>query len=482
MSGGAPQPPELQPVSTNFMPEARQQYQEGPSGFQEVLGEVGDAISVGAGGQPHFQQGEQQRRFENALATYQHDPERGIQEVMAVAPDVGMQLQQQQAGQQQARREQMMQTAPQMRRDLERAIQQGQDPSEVIDQYARNPQVGPVLFDDQEEVEQMKAMAAQDPQSVVQSLPQGAHLLSDEELEAQGWKTDSNVQFVPGEGYEVVQEPERPEPERANIVPQGQDQPVSAMISPHTGVATWFEEGRRRFARPGEYSTVGQNVQGTREDVIGAEARNLRDLEVNTKNFVGTVGETLDFLNENPDANTWTGQAAAFVNDLQQEAIGLARNTGFYEEDIQDSNLLDPEKYGNKFDELGIANRELRSMLTSLAYQDARRFENGRLSTDDIRLAFDRIGAQSSDPRAIANVLRNSAERAKRHFENSWTTRKEREDAPPPPSVGLENLPSGPGGNSAGPEVGTIDTADDGTQYRFTGGNPNDPNNWEAVQ
>lgn len=459
-ASGAPQAPEVNqptPVSTAGIPEQRQEYQEMPGGFRNVLGQVGDAISIGAGGQPRYQQGLEQRKFENALATFQHDPERGVQEMMSVAPDVGLQLSEQQQAEEEARYKRMMETAPRMREDLERALKSGKDPGAVVDQYAQSP-AGADLFDDEAEREEFKQMLRENPQTAIQALPRGDRMrtLSDEELERMGFEPGAVVQEGPQGELNVIREPEQAEYDRDSIQVRGQEGVFDAAIRPDQSAVYYDKQGNRQVALPGEYRSVSSQISGTEEEVLGStEMRQLNDLEVNTKNFVDTVGRTLEFLRENPDANTWTGKAAGFVNDLQQEATALARNTGFYEEDIQENNLLDPEKYASKFDELGVANRELRSMLTSLAYQDARRFENGRLSESDVRLAFERIGASSSDPRAISRVLRNAADRAETHFQNSWTTRKGREDAPPPPSVGTERLPSfQEGGGQDLPRVG----------------------------
>jgi len=240
--------------------------------------------------------------------------------------------------------------------------------------------------------------------------------------------------------------PEQAEPDRANIVPRDSNRPVTASIDPQTNIASFFDqEGNQQFLRPGEYSITGQNITGTSEEVLGdTEARQLRDAEVATKQFLATTGDALSLLQDSPDINTFAGRFAGLVNDLQQEGKAVARALG----KEFDENILDPTRYSDStesgvgFDELGIQNRRMQSIITSLAFQAAAASgQTGRSVSDrDVRRFIGEIGASAADPRAFAVVLRDVAERTARNFRLNYESRLGRSFEG---DLGLENLRGG---------------------------------------
>jgi len=139
------------------------------------------------------------------------------------------------------------------------------------------------------------------------------------------------------------------------------------------------------------------------------EQKEIRDQEVAAQTLMSTISTTLDLLEENPDINTFVARTASFVNDMQQEAIAVAR---LMDADI-DANLLDPAGYEKEFDKLGIENARMRSLITSLAFQAAAASgQTGRaISNKDIERFITEIGASSSDPRAFSQVLVDVASR-----------------------------------------------------------------------
>lgn len=142
------------------------------------------------------------------------------------------------------------------------------------------------------------------------------------------------------------------------------------------------------------------------------EIRQLRDKQSAARSFVETAGDAIDLLQENPDINTFTGQASALINDLQQEAKALARNSGFEIE----SKVLEDSTYSDSFDRLGIDNRRMRSMITALAFKAAAASgQTGRgVSDRDVRRFIEEVGANASDPRAFAATLQDVASRTVR--------------------------------------------------------------------
>ena len=153
-----------------------------------------------------------------------------------------------------------------------------------------------------------------------------------------------------------------------------------------------------------------------------ADLSKLADAEVAAKTFIATAGDALNLLSTTPDVNTFIAGAASVVNDLQQEAKAIGRA---FNVDI-DENLLEPETYSDDFwNDLGIQNARMKSLVTSLAFQAAAASgQTGRgVSDRDVRRFIEEIGANSSDPVAFATTIRDVADRVDRGFRINFSTR-----------------------------------------------------------
>lgn len=197
--------------------------------------------------------------------------------------------------------------------------------------------------------------------------------------------------------------------------------------------------GNKVNVSPDDRIVEGSSLTGSSEDLglPSSEASGLRDAEVAARNMINTTGDALKMLQETPDINTFAGRAASVVNNLQQEGKAVARSLGVeFDED-----MLDPSKHKSTFDDLGIQNQRMRSMITSLAFQSAAASgQSGRSVSDrDVRRFIEEIGASAADPRAFAQTLNDVASRTARNFKTNYEVRTNEafED-----DLGLSNLPT----------------------------------------
>lgn len=146
----------------------------------------------------------------------------------------------------------------------------------------------------------------------------------------------------------------------------------------------------------------------------------------------------LQILEENPDINTVVSSAAAFANNLRAEARALGNFTGTRAEV---ESFINPDRYTTEFEELGIRNVEMQSLINSLAYTVAKANDpSGRLSDVDVKNAIREIGAASRDAGTFSRVLRNVAARSARNFQIDYRTRTGQDFTG---DLGLGNLPTG---------------------------------------
>lgn len=168
----------------------------------------------------------------------------------------------------------------------------------------------------------------------------------------------------------------------------------------------------------------GTVMQGKPEDfnTTSAEFRQLRDRESATRATIATIGDMLGMLQENPNINTFVSNAAGFVNNLSAEVKALANAMGAREE--VDA-LINPDRFSSEFNELGIRNRQMQSLINGLAYAVARSNDPSgtRVSDADVRNAIREIGGSSSDPVAFSRVLTDVARRADRNYRIDYRTR-----------------------------------------------------------
>lgn len=184
----------------------------------------------------------------------------------------------------------------------------------------------------------------------------------------------------------------------------------------------------------------GSSLVGTPQEmnISASEHTRLRDSQVASTAVIASVNDMLQILDENPNINTIVSSAAAFANNIRAEARALGNATGTRAEV---ESLINPDKFTSEFQELGIRNREMQSLVNSLAYTVARANDpGGRLSDLDVKNAIKEIGATSADPVAFSRVLRNVAARTERNFRIDYRTRTGQEFTG---DLGLGNLPSG---------------------------------------
>jgi hypothetical protein len=116
---------------------------------------------------------------------------------------------------------------------------------------------------------------------------------------------------------------------------------------------------------PNERLVDSANLTGSTEDLgLGdTEAKELRNSQVDTTNFISTVGDALAMLAEDPNVNTLVGRSAAIVNDIGAEIRAMARLSGAE----VDERLFNPATHDRAFRRLGIQNQRMRSLVKSLA-------------------------------------------------------------------------------------------------------------------
>lgn len=203
------------------------------------------------------------------------------------------------------------------------------------------------------------------------------------------------------------------------VTPSGEIQTV--MVSPS---GKFFDlENNPIQLGPNERLIEGATLSGSAEDLgIGnAEARQMRDTEVAARSFVATANDAIQLLNEEPNINTFAARSASIVNNLQQEGKAIANSLGIG----FDEAVLDPSAYGEQFDQLGIQNQRMRSLVTSLAFQAAAASgQSGRdVSNADVARFVNEVGASAADPRAFAQTLLDVAGRTDRRFRIDYETR-----------------------------------------------------------
>jgi len=172
----------------------------------------------------------------------------------------------------------------------------------------------------------------------------------------------------------------------------------------------------------GDRLLESQSVSGGLEGVLGtSEREKLRDAEVATRNFIGTAGDALQLLRDEPGVNTITGRAVALFGDLKAEAQTIAQIFGMPFEVSQ----LNPDTYDERFDDLGVQSARMRSLITSLAFQaaSAAGSRGQSVSNRDIERFIDQVGGSAANPVAFDAVLRDEAERTARNFRNNFSVR-----------------------------------------------------------
>jgi hypothetical protein len=153
------------------------------------------------------------------------------------------------------------------------------------------------------------------------------------------------------------------------------------------------------------------------EGMSKSDRSNLKQQQVAVMNYVQTAGDMLTHLNENPDINTFVARFASGINDIRQEVRAIAGAAGV---EFDDS-VFEISQYRGTFQELGIQNQRMQSLITSMAFQRAAAESGiGRITNRMVEMFIRELGGGSAHAPTLSRVIRDNVERTVRGFENSW--------------------------------------------------------------
>lgn len=209
-----------------------------------------------------------------------------------------------------------------------------------------------------------------------------------------------------------------------------QDLEPLQLILPDGNQQTAFYDDKGNFydvTDPTKQLTLAEGTQVLRSSQVGAGAdyanpreRALFDAQLGTARFTSSANNVLKALDDNKDSNTAVGRLAGTFNSLAQEAEALLniKNEGDRRKLFEGAGL-----------DLGRQSSAMQSMIIGLAYQAAAaEGQVGRAATEpDIQRFMRQLGADSSDPVALANNIRRLKTAAQEDFSNRYyATRNER--------------------------------------------------------
>ena len=141
------------------------------------------------------------------------------------------------------------------------------------------------------------------------------------------------------------------------------------------------------------------------ESTVNTVKTDLLTRDVNTRKAISAIGNAINFVQENPAANTITAGVAAFTNEVKAEINGALSVLG--KGKINDPSVLNLGTYDSTFEELGIKSNVLKSKFLDLAYVvAAARGQKGRaLSDKDIERFIRIIGSGSADYKSVVATL-----------------------------------------------------------------------------
>lgn len=249
-----------------------------------------------------------------------------------------------------------------------------------------------------------------------------------------------------------VEAPTERQAERRTISAEEANERFGTTLNPGAAVTIERPQGAREFSIVDVEGGVERREEGEPGGFAGqTEERQFNELETNARNLIANTQEAIDLLEENPDINTFVGRGASIINSFTAEARALGRQIGGEEFDPEN---LNPDRFEDTFRELGIESDRMKSLVQSMAYSIARTREGGRLSEPDIRSAIRTVGANTSDPEAFKQILRDVARRTARRVQITAQI------------LGVE--PSGPlNVQEQGTQQGDVIEFDDGTRIRF---------------
>ena len=156
------------------------------------------------------------------------------------------------------------------------------------------------------------------------------------------------------------------------------------------------------------HGSIEIGVQGQFKDfesTVNTVKTDLLTRDVNTRKAISAIGNAINFVQENPAANTITAGVAAFTNEVKAEINGALSILG--KGKIDDPSVLNLGTYDSTFEELGIKSNVLKSKFLDLAYVvAAARGQKGRaLSDKDIDRFIRIIGSGSADYKSVVATL-----------------------------------------------------------------------------
>jgi len=303
-------------------------------------------------------------------------------------------------------------------------IQQLTKDPNIFGQVMENPQMAGTLMT------LNQAVAPADPNALtgISGLDEiNATFKQAQDAEARGEKRRAKILFGRVNDLAGIEGEVDPKLDLVHLIPAGggAEDAIPMQLDP-TGKGLQLLDGTKYETKEGDRLLESMSISGAAEGVLGnVEARNLRDAQVATTNFIATAGDALTLLQEEPGVNTLTGRAAALFGDLKAEAQTAAEIFGMKFEPSQ----LDPDTYDAQFDELGVNNARMRSLITSMAFQSAAAAgqRSNSVSNRDIVRFIEQVGGNAANPVAFAAVLRDEAVRTARNFETNFKARMKKE-------------------------------------------------------
>ena len=225
---------------------------------------------------------------------------------------------------------------------------------------------------------------------------------------------DGEAKIIPGQ-EEEEKEPKEPrtslffnEKFKTPDNPQGI---VSAQLEYDEAKDRWrwtYEAPDGKIKNMPMQGSVEVSVAGPIKDfqsTVNTVKTDLLARDVNTRKAISSIGNAINYLQENPSANTITASVAAFTNEVKAEINGALSVLG--KGKIDDPSVLNLETYNSTFEELGIKSNVLKSKFLDLAYVvAAARGQKGRaLSDKDIDRFIRIIGSGSADYKSVIATL-----------------------------------------------------------------------------
>ena len=141
------------------------------------------------------------------------------------------------------------------------------------------------------------------------------------------------------------------------------------------------------------------------ESTVNTVKTDLLTRDVNTRKAISALGNAINFVQENPAANTITAGVAVFTNEVKAEINGALSILG--KGKIDDPSVLNLGTYDSTFEKLGIKSNVLKSKFLDLAYVvAAARGQKGRaLSDKDIDRFIQILGSGSADYKSVVATL-----------------------------------------------------------------------------